>query len=241
MFRKKWKPLRESEEPTLPSVDPQILNTLDRLEKAGVQVTLQAERGESYTTAVVGLGRDSFFIDTLSPPDGDSLVKPGTWLKMDTLLQGTIYRFETKALGRVRFVDELPAFRVEYPEQIRSERRRKSPRVPTPGDASLSFLEPFACDAPVVNISRGGVAFEYGAELGRLQRGTLLKGLLLEMGRHPVISVPARVVAQVVCELGGLGLPRRYRASLSFQGLSTSQTSVLNAYLEEITPPGFEA
>lgn len=241
MFFKRRRPVEEPEEPAVLPVDPQVLASLDRLEKAGVQVTAWPGTGEPHTTAVVGLGKDSFFVDTLSPPDGDLLVKPGTPLVMETLLQGMLYRFETRALGRVRFVDELPAFRLEYPAEIHVERRRKSPRVPTHGDASLSFLQPFACDAPVVNVSRGGVAFEYGAELGRLRRGLVLKDLLLEVGRHPVVAVQARVVAQVVCELGGLGLPRRYRASLAFLGLTPSESSVIGAYVDEITPTDYEA
>jgi c-di-GMP-binding flagellar brake protein YcgR len=241
MFRKKPTPPPEYEEPLASPVDPRVLEILDRLEKAGVQLTVRLGKGAAYTTAVVGLGKESFFVDTLSPPDGDQLMKPGTRVDFETLFQGTLYLFEARAQGRVRFVDELPAFRVGYPEKIRGERRRKTPRVPTPGDASLSFLQPFACDAPVVNVSEGGVALEYGAELGRLRRGTVLKDLLLELGSYPVISIQARVVAQVVCELGGLGLPRRYRVSLAFQGLSASDMDVVRAYLQDVTPVDFQA
>lgn len=241
MFRKRSSPSAEAEEAFLPPVDPRVLEILDRLEKAGVQLLVRAGNGEVHTSAVVGLGRDCFFIDTFSPPEGDQLVQPGTFLAMETLYQGISYHFQAKVLGRVRFVDELPAFRVEYPETIRGERRRRTPRVPTRDDASLSFLQPFACDAPVVNVSEGGIAFEYAAELGRLPRGALLKEVLLELGEHPVVPIQARVVGQVVCELGGLGLPRRYRVSLAFQGLSSAAEDVIEAYLRDVSPNDLRA
>jgi hypothetical protein len=191
-------------------VSPEVLEVLQRLEKSGVQLLVQLTGTDVYTTEVVGLGRDGFFIDTFSPPEGDRRVIPGARLYVETLYQGMTYTFETTAQGKVQFVDELPAFKVAYPEAIRSERRRKSPRVETRGDASLSFLSPFACDAPVVNLSEGGLAFDYGADLGRLRMGTL------------------------VAELGGLSLPSRYRASLAFQGLGAKEEAVVRAYLAEL-------
>lgn len=241
MFGRKKAPPEELEEEVFPPANPRVLEVLERLEKTGGQLTVRPDKGDAHTSAVVGLGRDSFFIDTLSPPEGDVLVKPGSRVRIETLFQGILYRFEAKVLGRVRFVDELPAFRLEYPDDIPGERRRKSPRIATNGDASLSFLQPFACDAPVVNVSEGGAAFEYGAELGRLRRGAVLKGLLLELGRLPVISIQARVVAQVVCELGGLGLPRRYRVGIVFQGLSPSELELVRTYLQATAPPSFRA
>jgi c-di-GMP-binding flagellar brake protein YcgR len=215
-------------------VAPEVLEVLQRLEKSGVQLLVQLAGTDVYTTEVVGLGRDGFFIDTFSPPEGDRRVVPGARLYVETLYQGMTYTFETTAQGKVQFVDELPAFKVAYPEAIRSERRRKSPRVETRGDASLSFLSPFACDAPVVNLSEGGLAFDYGADLGRLRMGTLVRDVLLELGRHPVITIQGRVVGNLVAELGGLSLPSRYRASLAFQGLGAKEEAVVRAYLAEL-------
>jgi c-di-GMP-binding flagellar brake protein YcgR len=211
-----------------------VLEVLDRLEKAGGQLTVRTRDGQTYASAVVGLGRDAFFIDTLSPPEGDERVRAGAPLIVETLFQGTSYRLETVVIGKVRFVDELPAFKLRYPGDIRAERRRKTPRVETKGDASLSFLQPFPCDAPVVNVSEGGLAFEHGAELGRLRRGTVIREILLELGGHDVISVQGRVVGQVVSELGGIGLPRRYRVSVAFQGLRDSDREVVVSYLAEL-------
>jgi hypothetical protein len=137
----------------------------------------------------------------------------------------------------VRFIDDLPAFKLAYPEWLRGERRRRSERIET-RDASLSFLRPFPCDAPVINLSEGGLAFEYGAELGRLRKGAPLRDVLLELGRHPVINVHGRVVAVNVAELGGIGLPRRFRISLAFQSLSGRELEVVRRYLHETGLPG---
>ncbi|MEW6490647.1 MAG: flagellar regulator YcgR PilZN domain-containing protein [Thermodesulfobacteriota bacterium] len=231
--RKNVSPAPPEAEPVSP-VAPEVLEVLQRLEKSGVQLLVQLTGTDVYTTEVVGLGRDGFFIDTFSPPEGDRRVTPGARLYVETLYQGMTYTFETTAQGKVQFVDELPAFKVAYPEEIRSERRRKSPRVATRGDASLSFLSPFACDAPVVNLSEGGLAFDYGADLGRLRMGTLVRDVLLELGRHPVITIQGRVVGNLVAELGGLSLPSRYRASLAFQGLGGKEEAVVRAYLGEL-------
>ena len=244
LFRKKGKESTGSgEEPLLPQIDPRVLEVLERLEKLGVQLVVRAGNApeESYTTAVLGLGRDGFFVDTLSPPDGDGRVRPGALLLFETLVQGITYRFEATAVGRVQFVDELPAFKVEYPPAIGGERRRKTPRIETAGDASLSFLRPFSCDAPVVNLSEGGLAFEHGAEFGRLRKGVVIRDILLELGSEPVITVQGRVVGQVVCELGGLSLPRRYRVSLAFQGLGEAEQQAVRDYLAGAETTGFTA
>jgi c-di-GMP-binding flagellar brake protein YcgR len=180
------------------------------------------------------LGRDAFFIDTLSPPEGDRRVVPGARLRVETLFQGMTYLFEAQVLGRVQFVDELPAFKLGYPEHIRAERRRRSPRVAAGEDASLSFLVPFACDAPVVNLSEGGLAFDYDAELGRLRLGTVVRDVLLELGPRPVFAVQGRVVGNLVVELGALSLPRRYRAGLAFQGLPPEGLAQIREYLAEL-------
>jgi c-di-GMP-binding flagellar brake protein YcgR len=166
---------------------------------------------------------------------------PGVEVEVETLFQSITHTFRTNVVNRVQFVDELPAFKLAYPAEIESARRRRSPRIETRGDASLSFLQPFACDAPVVNVSEGGLAFEYGAELGRLRRGVVIRELLLELGSHPVVTVQGRVVGNVVAELGGITLPRRYRASLAFQGLSPEDGEVLQAYLAELKGLDVEA
>ncbi|MBI5015132.1 MAG: flagellar brake protein [Deltaproteobacteria bacterium] len=234
IFRKRRTPDPEAEASPVPLPPPEVLEVLDRLEKGGGQLTVRTRDGQSYTSAVVGLGRDAFYIDTLSPPDGDERVRPGATLAIETLFQGISYGLQTTVAGKVRFVDELPAFKLHYPERIDAQRRRKTPRVETRGDASLSFLKPFACDAPVVNVSEGGFAFEHGAELGRLRRGTVLREILLELGGHPVISIQGRVVGQLVRELGGIGLPSRYRVSVAFDGLRPEDRKVVQAYLAEL-------
>ncbi len=220
-------------EPEVPPTDPQVLETLERLKKAGVQLLVHAGGPDAYTTEVVGLGRDGFFVDTLSPPDGDRRMVPGRPVRVETLLQGISYAFETEVLAKVQFVDELPAFKLAYPDEIPGERRRKSPRIDTAGDASLSFLHPFRLDAPVVNVSEGGLAFEYEAAIGRLRPGTVVREILLELGRLPVITVQGRVVGNVVAELGGISLPRRYRASLAFEGMDEAGLSVIRSYIAE--------
>ena len=234
LFRKKKAELSPADEPVRPPVERGVLETLERLEKAGVQLLVRIGGPEVYTSEVVGLGRDAFFIDTLSPPEGDPRVHPGLPIEIETLFQGITHTFGTHVMAKVQFVDELPAFKLAYPQTIDSTRRRRSPRIDTQGDASLSFLRPFACDAPVVNLSEGGLAFEYGAEAGRLRRGTVIRDILLELGSHPVITVQGRLVGNVVAELGGISLPRRYRASLAFQGLSAGDREIIGAYLAEL-------
>ena len=243
LFRKKKALPPSPEEPASPPppADRSLLETLERLEKAGVQLLVRVGGPEVYTSEVVGLGRDAFFIDTLSPPEGDRRMQPGVGVEIETLFESITHTFAAKVVSRVQFVDELPAFKLAYPAEIESARRRRSPRIETRGDASLSFLEPFGCDAPVVNVSQGGLAFEYGAELGRLRRGMVIRELLVELGSHPVLTVQGRVVGNVVAELGGISLPRRYRASLAFQGLSSGDGAVLRAYLAELKRLDVEA
>lgn len=234
LFRRKKAPQPPLEPAAEPAVAPEVLATLQRLEKSGVQLLAQLTGTDVYTTEVVGLGRDGFFIDTLSPPEGDRRVLPGTRMLVETLYEGMTYTFEAAVVRKVQFVDELPAFKLHYPDRIDAQRRRKSPRVETRGDASLSFLAPFACDAPVVNLSEGGLAFDYGADLGRLRMGTVIRDVLLELGNHPVITIQGRVVGNLVAELGGLSLPSRYRAGLAFQGLAGPELAVIREYLAEL-------
>ena len=235
LFRKKKAPPPPVDAPAPTPSDPRVLEVLERLEKAGVQLLVRPEgTDELYTTEVVGLGRDGFFVDTLSPPGGDRRVRAGALLRVETLYQGINHTFSASVLGRVQFVDELPAFKLAFPSAIRSERRRKSPRLATQGDASLSFLSPFSCDAPVVNLSEGGLAFEYEADAGRLRTGAGVRDILLELGTHPVVTVQGRIVGNVVAELGGISLPKRYRASLAFQSLEPGALEVIRLYLSEI-------
>jgi c-di-GMP-binding flagellar brake protein YcgR len=210
------------------------MDLLQRLEKAGVQLLVRPAGPDEYTSEVVGLGMDAFFIDTLSPPDGDARLAAGARVQVETLVQGITYIFHTVSQGKVQFVDELPALKLAYPTEVDSERRRKSPRVDTRGGASLSFLKPFACDAPVVNLSEGGMAFEYAAELGRLKVDTMMQEVLLELGNRPVVRVQGRVVGNLVVEVGGLSLPRRYRTSLAFHGLAQSHRAQIRDYLDEL-------
>jgi c-di-GMP-binding flagellar brake protein YcgR len=224
-------PEHPKDEPNHPPAAPETLELLQRLEKSGVQLLVRPGGPEEYTSEVVGVGMDAFFIDTLSPPEGDRWLKPGKSVGFETLFQGITYTFEAEVKGKVQFIDELPAFKLEYPRALDSVKRRRSPRVETAGDASLSFLQPFAGDGPVVNLSEGGLAFEYESGLGRLRKGTLLKEVLLELGEVGIITVQGRIVGNVVAELGGLSLPRRYRASLSFHGLSRRELDTIRAYL----------
>ncbi len=223
-----------SEAPPAPSQPPppaEVLQTLERLQKAGSQLLVRLAGGEAYTSLLLALGREAIFVDTLSPPEGDRLMLPGTLVEIESLDQGVTYRFEARVLGKVQYVDELPAFRLTYPRAVRAERRRKSPRVATQGDASLLFLRPFRCEAPVINVSEGGLAFEYDAELGRLGSGVRIRDILLELGDQPVVTVHGRVVAHVVAALGGLTLPRRYRASLAFEDLEPGAREVIRQYV----------
>ncbi len=235
-WKKNPQPTTPSEEAPSRLADPAVLEALQRLEKAGVQLLAQMSGSEVYTTEVLGLGRDGFFVDTLSPPEGDRRALPGTTILLESLYQGITYTLETTVLGRVQFVDELPAFKLSYPTEVRQERRRRSPRLRTRGDASLSFRAPFPCDAPVVNLSQGGLAFDYDAELGRLSQGTMVRDILLELGRYPVVAVQGRVVGNLVVELGTLSLPRRYRAGLAFQSLSADAAAAVRGYLGELQP-----
>ncbi|GAB4279050.1 MAG: hypothetical protein Kow0092_34840 [Deferrisomatales bacterium] len=235
LFRKKRSPRTDPPAPTPLPVDARVLESLQTLEKAGVQLLVRAGgAGEPYTSEVVGLGRDAFFIDTLSPPEGDRLMRPNTPVEIESLYRGMVYTFRSAVLSKVQFVDELPAFRMAYPLEVAVRRRRQSPRVDTRGDASLSFLHPFRCDAPVVNLSEGGLAFEYPAEAGRLRKGTVIRNILLELGAHPVVTVHGKVVFHLVVELGALSLPSRYRASLAFQGLPPDSLSRIRTYLAEL-------
>jgi len=234
LFRRKTAPPPAPEKTPEPMADPAVLEILQRLEKAGVQLLVQLAGPDVYTSEVVGLARDAFFIDTLSPPEGDRRVVAGARLQVETLYQGMTYLFDAPVVGRVQFVDELPAFKIGYPEHIRAERRRRSPRVEAREDASLSFLVPFSCDARVVNLSEGGLAFDYDADVGRLRLGTVVRDILLELGDRPVFQVQGRVVGNLVVELGALSLPRRYRASLAFQGLSAEGLGAIRDYLAEL-------
>jgi len=235
LFRKK-PPVPPPSPETLPEprAPAAVLDLLQRLEKAGVQLLVRPGGPEEFTSEVVGLGLDALFIDTLSPPWGDARLGAGTRLQVETLLDGITYHFSTVSRGKVQFVDELPALKLDYPAEVDSERRRKSPRIATQGGASLSFLHPFACDAPVVNFSEGGLAFEYAAELGRLKVGTVVPEVLLELGSHPVVRVRGLVVGNLVVGLGGISLPRRYRTGLAFQGLEPRHRELFSTYLDEL-------
>ncbi len=231
LFRKRKAASEPPPTPIQPPPPAEVLRTLERLQKAGSQLVVRLAGGEAYTSVLLALGREAMFVDTLSPPEGDRLMLPGTLVEIESLDQGVTYRFETRVLGKVQYVDELPAFRLAYPRGVRGERRRKSPRVATEGDASLLFLRPFRCEAPVINVSEGGLAFEYDAELGRLGAGVRIRDILLELGDRPVVTVHGRVVAHVVAALGGLTLPRRYRASLAFEDLEPGAREVIREYV----------
>lgn len=217
-----------------PAAEPRVLATLDAMQKSGVQLAVRFGRSEIFLSSVVGLGREAFFIDTFTPPTGDALALPGAPIGVESLMGGTTLRFSTRILGKVEFLDELPAFKIEYPAVVVEEKRRKSPRIVTGGTASISFLEPFRCDATVVDISETGFAFEYGAHYGKLRAGTRLSGALLEIGARGVMTVEAEVVETLVASLGGLSLPRTYRAGARLVGVSVAERARIKAYMQDI-------
>jgi c-di-GMP-binding flagellar brake protein YcgR len=225
------KRLAEGEEPT---IDPTMFRILERLEKVGSQLLVRLGGRDMYTTTVVGLGRDGFFIDTLTPPTGDAHLRKGAVVELEALLGGVSYHLTSRVVSKVQFLDELPAFKLDYPVNVDETRRRKSPRVPTKGTASISFSRPFQCEATVRDISAGGLAFEYQAELGRLPSGTLLGGALLEMSGQPILEIHPEVVGNLVVELGGLSLPSRYRTSVSFTRLNERGHRFLENYIEAL-------
>lgn len=213
------------------ALDPVVFHLLDRLEKVGAQLLVRLEGKQMFSTTVVGLGHDGFYIDTLTPPSGDALMSKGAAVTLESLLGGVSYDFSCKVVSKVRFLDELPAFKLGYPEVIDEGRRRKSPRVLTQGSSRISFSRPFECSATVCDISEGGLAFEYDAELGRLANGTLLGGVLLEVEGKPAVELHPEVVGNLVTELGGLSLPSRYRTSVSFSRLGSAERSAIESYI----------
>jgi c-di-GMP-binding flagellar brake protein YcgR len=217
-----------------PTIDPVIFHILDRLEKVGAQLLVRLGAKEVYTTTVVGLGHDGFFIDTLTPPSGDARMQKAAAVEVESLLGGVSYDFSSRVISKVRFLDELPAFKLSYPTGIDEGRRRRSPRILAKSTASISFSRPFKCNATVHDISVGGLAFEYDAEFGRLANGTLLGGVLLEIEGQPAIEVHPEVVGNLVVELGGLSLPSRYRTSVSFTRIGKSELKSIESYIDAL-------
>lgn len=218
----------------LPGVSPETFKTLEGLEKAGAQLSLRFTRHEAYTSTILGLGRDGFFIDTLSPPSGDRHAVEGRPVQIETLLDGVSFNFSAKIIGKVGFLDDMPAFKLTYPAELRHEQRRKNRRIHARGTSRLKFTRPFECEGTVVDIGEGGLAFEYNAEEGRLAPGTRIGGGLLEMGQYGVIEVGAEVVGLLVASLGGLSLPSTYRAGLRFTSVTENARAHLAEYLKSL-------
>lgn len=216
------------------SISPEVFEVLDRLQKSGTQLTVRFSRSEVYTSELLGLGKDGFFIDTFSPPQGDRHAKAGRLIELESIIEGISYVFRTTVMGKVRFLDDMPAFKLAYPQTLKQEARRKNNRHPTKGTSRISFIRPFACDAPVVDIGEGGFAFEYSAELGRLAHDTRLGGAMLEMGPHGVMEVKVEVVGSLVASLGGLSLPATYRTGVRFLSLSEFEKHKLGEYLKSL-------
>lgn len=217
-----------------PEVNPEVFKKLDSLQKAGAQLSVRFMRNEAYTTSILGLGRDGFFIDTLSPPSGDRHALEGRPVQIEALLDGESYLIRTSVLGKVSFLDELPAFKLAYPKEMRHEQRRKNRRLPTRGTAKLVFTRPFDCEGEVVDIGEGGLAFEYNAEQGRLATGTRIGGAVLELGQYGELGIKGEVVGLLVAALGGLSLPSTYRAGLRFVTLTELEKARLAEYLKSL-------
>lgn len=217
-----------------PVVDPGIFRSLESLEKAGAQLSLRFTRHEAYTSTILGLGRDGFFIDTLSPPSGDRHAADGRPVQVETLLDGESFTFRSTVLGKVGFLDDMPAFKLSYPQEVRREQRRKNRRLHARGTSRVTFTRPFECEGSVMDVGEGGLAFEYNAELGRLTAGTRIGGALLEMGQYGTIEIGAEVVGVLVASLGGLSLPSTYRAGARFVSLTETARTKLGDYLKSL-------
>lgn len=232
--RKKKDAATPKERDDAPEVEPEIFRTLEGLEKAGAQLSLRFTRHEAYTSTILGLGRDGFFIDTLSPPSGDRHAAEGRPVQVETLLDGESYTFRTNVVGKVGFLDDMPAFKLGYPTELKREQRRKNRRLHAKGTSRFTFTRPFECEGTVVDIGEGGLAFEYNAEIGRLAAGTRIGGGLLEMGQYGTVEVGAEVVGILVASLGGLSLPSSYRAGARFVSLSETAKAKLGEYLKSL-------
>lgn len=234
-LKRGFKPFENSSDGVGP-VSPEALVVLENLEKAGVQLTVRFSRSEAYTSSVLGLGRDGFFIDTLSPPSGDRHAKPGKLVEVESLIEGEKYLFRTTVVGKVEFLDELPAFKLKYPRELSTIHRRRAPRMLARGSSRLTFMRPFDCDARVVDIGEGGLAFEYPAELGKLLPGTRLDGARLYMGVYGSVELKCEIVGTLVNSLGGLSLPSSYRTGVRFLPMGESEHAKLSDYLKSLSP-----
>lgn len=217
-----------------PPPSQEVFAALESLKKAGVQLAVRFAGNELYTSEILGLGRDGFFIDTLTPPSGDRQARPGRPVEFQSILEGISFAFKCEVIGKVKFLDELPAFKMTYPASVKHEARRKNNRLNTRGTARLIFMRPFDCDADVVDIGEGGLAFEYQSNLGRLTPGTRLGGARLDMGSFGTIDVKAEVMGTLVASIGGLSLPSSYRSGIRFFGLTESERAKLSEYLKSL-------
>lgn len=217
-----------------PPASREVFSMLDNLKKAGVQLAVRFAGTELFTSEILGLGRDGFFIDTLTPPSGDRQAKPGRSAEFQSMLEGISYIFKCEVIGKVKFLDELPAFKMSYPVAVRNEARRKNNRLNALGTARFIFMRPFDCDADVVDVGEGGLAFEYPSSLGRLAPGTRLGGTRLDMGSFGTIEVKAEVVGTLVASIGGLSLPSSYRSGVRFFGLNENERVKLTDYLKSL-------
>ncbi len=236
LFGKKNKGNEQSvpfqDEGPLPS--PEVFHKLETLKKAGVQLSLRFTSHEAYTSEILGLGRDGFFIDTLTPPAGDRQARKGRSVEIQSILEGVSYGFKSEIVGKVQFLDELPAFKLLYPAEVLEEARRKTARLNARGTSRITFIRPFSCDASVEDIGLGGLSFEYPAETGRLAPGTRLGGAVLELGPFGLIELRADVVGTLVASIGGLSLPATYRSGIKFQSLGESEKNRLTEYLKSL-------
>jgi len=215
-------------------IAPEIFRVLESLEKAGTQLVVRFSRNDGFTSSILGLGREDFYIDTLSPPSGDRRAKPGALVEVESLLDGERYHFKTTVTGKVEFLDELPAFKLRYPDELIHEQRRKTKRLSSKSTAWVSFLRPFACDAVVTDIGSGGLGFEYPAEQGRLPVGMRLGGVKLDMGIYGIIEVRGEIVVTLVASLGGLSLPASYRTGMRFTSIGDAERAKLDEYLKSL-------
>jgi len=242
LFFKKSYSVARNEKIDNPADIKEILQTVMR-QKSRFRVHLNA-RKRSFNSSLLEIRSRSLVIDSLFPEEGNDLIADSEFLRIDFTVresdeEGSYipYTFDTTFVRKI-LLNNYPALRIDYPEFLKRDQKRKYFRIVPPVNQPL-FID-FLLDGKQVtekigDISAGGAGFytNYGKSV--LYVGRRLDSLSIALPGHKTINCHAIVhsIAQNENPVLIEGKPFFYSCGIEFGGVERSVHHEIIQYVVE--------
>ena len=162
-----------------------------------VEVRFPELSGSSYQSLILEVDPQSrsVLIDELFPADGQS-VMPGEPVEIVSQNKGMPMRFSSEIMA-LEMVDGVPAYRIDLPQKVQANQRRKFFRVMVPDEMEISARVDIGDQTPLCkinNLSSSGISLKVNRDVTpHLKANRTIEGLRIQLPDHDVVNCDLEV------------------------------------------------